>query len=88
MSSDPNTVAALIDRMERLGLVMRAPDPKDRRARRVQLKPLGRKRFSALRRIALELQNEVLEVLPAEAQELFLEQLERVADACSRGPRP
>ena len=87
MSSDPNTVAALIDRMERLGLVMRVPDPKDRRARRVHLKPLGRKRFRSLRRIALELQSEVLEVLPAEAQEMFLEQLERVADSCSRGPR-
>jgi MarR family transcriptional regulator, transcriptional regulator for hemolysin len=88
MSSDPNTVASLIDRMERLGLVDRAPDPEDRRARRVRLKPLGRKRFVALRKIALDLQAEVLDVLPADARESFLEQLERVADACSTAPRP
>jgi DNA-binding MarR family transcriptional regulator len=87
MSSDPNTVASLLERMERLGLVERVRDPKDHRARRVRLKPLGRRRFGAIRRIALNLQSEVLEVLPAEVRESFLEQLERVAEACSSALR-
>ena len=87
MSSDPNTVASLLDRMERLGLVDRVPDPRDRRARRVRLKPLGRRRFGAIRKIALNLQTEVLEVLPADVRESFLEQLERVAEACGSAPR-
>src|SRR6266568_4677889 len=42
MSSDPNTVASLLERMERAGFVSRQKHEKDRRARRLRLKALGR----------------------------------------------
>src|SRR5690606_32866568 len=41
MSSDPNTVAALLERMERAGLVERQTHEKDGRANRLRLKPRG-----------------------------------------------
>src|SRR5437764_14415593 len=41
MSSDPNTVAALLERMEQAGLVERQAHEKDRRANRLRLKRSG-----------------------------------------------
>ncbi|HZV34977.1 MAG TPA: MarR family transcriptional regulator, partial [Verrucomicrobiae bacterium] len=82
MSSDPNTIAALLERMEKNGLVERKPHEQDRRAYRISLKPVGRKKYDEVREIALTLQMEVLSVLPAEKQEEFLKHLEWVSDAC------
>src|ERR1051325_8702415 len=42
MASDPNTIASLIERMEKADWLARAPHEKDRRAYRLQLRPLGR----------------------------------------------
>ncbi len=82
MSSDPNTIAALLERMELAGWVTRQPDPLDRRARLVRLTAEGRRRYVRARAIALALQDEVLAVLPGRSRAVFLAQLERVADAC------
>src|SRR5205809_5820559 len=41
MSSDPNTVASLLERMEAAGLVQRQTHEKDRRARRLRLRAGG-----------------------------------------------
>jgi DNA-binding MarR family transcriptional regulator len=91
MSSDPNTVASLLGRMERRGLVQRCPHPRDRRARCLRLRAKGLQKFLEVRRLALRLQKEVLSVLPKAERERFLEQLERVAQTCWRaavGDRP
>ncbi len=82
MSSDPNTVASLLRRMEEAGLVLRAPHETDRRAHRIQMRPPGRKKYEAARALAIELQTEVLAVLPAPEREQFLVHLDAVADAC------
>jgi DNA-binding MarR family transcriptional regulator len=82
MSSDPNTVASLLERMEKVSYVERSPHERDRRAHRIRLLPKGRKTYEAAREIALELQGEVLSVLPEANREQFLEQLALVADAC------
>ncbi|HWF18097.1 MAG TPA: MarR family transcriptional regulator [Verrucomicrobiae bacterium] len=82
MSSDPNTIAALLERMEKSGLVERKQHELDRRAYRISLKPIGRKKYDEVREIALTLQMEVLSVLPQEKQEEFLKHLELVSDAC------
>lgn len=82
MSSDPNTIAALLERMEKNGLVERKPHETDRRAYRISLKPIGRKKYEEVREIALTLQMEILSVLPGEKQEEFLKHLELVSDAC------
>jgi DNA-binding MarR family transcriptional regulator len=82
MGSDPNTVASLLERMERSGLLERRPHEKDRRAHRLHLKPEGRSTYGKAREAALALQAEALSVLPAGEREKFLEHLALVADAC------
>jgi DNA-binding MarR family transcriptional regulator len=84
MSSDPNTIASLLERMEKNGLIERSKDRVDRRARRLHLLPQGRKAYKAARAVALDLQTEVLASLPESEREKFLEHLARIADACNR----
>lgn len=84
MSSDPNTIASLLERMEAAGWLERLPHAKDRRAKLVRLRPAGRRKFHQLRRLALELQNEVLQTLPETGRDAFLEELAQIADACRR----
>jgi len=82
MSSDPNTIASLLERMEANGLVQRRPHEKDRRANRVALLPVAKEKYEAIRDEALGLQSHVLEQLPEAEREKFLEQLETIAEAC------
>lgn len=82
ISSDPNTIASLLERMEKNGLIERSEDAADRRVRRIRLLPRGRQIYKALRSVAIDLQAEVLEALPEPDRERFLEQLTLVADAC------
>src|SRR6266850_4341050 len=82
MSSDPNTVASLLERMGRAGLVSRTPHESDRRAHRLRLKPLGRRKYESARALAVSMQEEVLQVLPECRREPFLEDLDAVGQAC------
>lgn len=82
MTSDPNTIASLLERMEALGLVERKAHEKDRRAYQIQLKPIGKQKYEEAREIAVVLQKEILSVLPQEKREEFLENLALVAQAC------
>lgn len=82
MSSDANTIASMLERMETIGLVERREHERDRRAKRIILKPLGKRKYEEVREIALVLQMEILAVLPEEKREEFLKHLALVADAC------
>src|SRR5688572_951411 len=82
MTSDPNTVASLLQRMEEAGLVERKPHEKDKRAHRIQLRDAGKRKYEAARQVAVDLQSDILSVLPVERREEFLEDLTLVADAC------
>jgi DNA-binding MarR family transcriptional regulator len=82
MSSDPNTIASLVERMAEAGLVERWPDEQDRRARRLRVTAAGRRRYAAAREIAVALQAEVLAALPEDRREPFLADLATLADAC------
>ena len=82
MSSDPNTVASLLERMEKAGFVERQAHEKDRRAHWLRLRPRARRRYEAAREIAVSMQAEVLNALPVEEREKFLEELDAVARAC------
>jgi len=84
MTSDPNTVGSLLERMEAAGLVARRQHEKDRRAHRIQLSATGRRKYVAARKIAIALQSEVLTVLQEADREPFLEHLALVAEACRR----
>ena len=82
MRSDPNTVASLLERMEKSGLLERRQHEKDRRAHRLHLKSQGKRKYRKAREVAIALQAEALGVLPAEEREHFLEYLALLAGAC------
>ena len=82
MSSDPNTVASLVERMEHAGLLERNAHETDRRARSLRLLPTGRRKYEDARDIAVDLQSEALAVLQVNRREEFLEHLALVAEAC------
>jgi len=82
MTSDPNTVASLLERMEKAGLLERKPHEKDRRAYRIQPRSAGKRKYEEARAIAVELQTEVLTALPARKREEFLNHLTALAEAC------
>lgn len=82
ISSDPNTIASLLERMEANQLVQRTAHESDRRAHRIRISTLGKKTYKAARSIALDLQTAVLASLPENEREHFFEQLETVAEAC------
>ena len=83
MSSDPNTVASLLDRMERAGFIERKRHEKDRRAHRILTLAKGEATYEQAREIAVGLQSEVLASLPEEQRESFLETLTEIAEACT-----
>src|SRR5688500_13689319 len=60
MSSDPNTIASLLERMEKAGLVKRQTHEKDRRANSLRLRSLGRRKYEIARETAVSLQTEIL----------------------------
>ncbi len=82
MSSDPNTIASLVRRMERQGLIQRLTPPEDRRAYGLALQPAGYRKYRQVRRRAWALQRLILSALPEAARKSFLAQLEIVANAC------
>ncbi len=82
MSSDPNTVASLLERMEVAGWVERKPHEQDKRAHRIRLLAAGQRTYVQARKVAVALQGEVLSVLPVGRREKFLADLAAVADAC------
>jgi DNA-binding MarR family transcriptional regulator len=84
MSSDPNTVASLLERMEEAGWIERQAHERDRRAYRIRLLPSGQDKYREVRDVAVGLQSDVLADLPESERERFLEQLEVVAMACRR----
>lgn len=82
MSSDPNTIASLLSRMEKLGWIKRETHERDRRANRLHVTAAGKRKFAEARPTAVDLQARVLAALPETEREKFLESLEQIADAC------
>ena len=83
MASDPNTITATVRRMEVAGLIRRTPHETDRRAKRVTILPEGQRIFLEAQALALDLQKTVLSPLSRAESALFLELLERIAQACA-----
>jgi DNA-binding MarR family transcriptional regulator len=82
LASDPNTIAALVERMERNGWIIREPHEKDRRANRLRLLPAGLRQYNSVRGIAVDLQAEVLAAWSENEREQFLESLARISERC------
>jgi DNA-binding MarR family transcriptional regulator len=56
---DASSLTGLIDRTERLGLVVRRPDPTDRRAQRIFLTEQGKSRLRELEPVIAQVQERV-----------------------------
>jgi len=82
LASDPNTIGALMERMERCGWIARVPCDQDRRANRLRLLPAGHRQYSRVREIAITLQAEVMANWSEKKREEFLENLAWVSERC------
>jgi DNA-binding MarR family transcriptional regulator len=82
MASDPNTIASLVERMEKAGLIERRTHERDRRANLLLMLPKGKERYLQAREIALSLQAEILSGFSPEEREIFLQNLASLADSC------
>jgi MarR family transcriptional regulator, lower aerobic nicotinate degradation pathway regulator len=86
MGIDPSALVSLIDELEHAGLAKRRPHPKDRRAREVVITPKGRRLLDRGRRMAFEVEDEVLQGLSATERRDLLKLLRRALD--SSPPQP
>ena len=82
MTSDPNTIAAMMGRMEKAALIHRDPDPRDRRSRIVSPTAEGRKIFKIARERALALEKEALRGLSTAERTKFIDVLASLAQSC------
>jgi DNA-binding MarR family transcriptional regulator len=72
---DKSVISATIDSLEAKGLVVRAPDPRDRRARRPTLTPRGRKACLRASAATEKVEQELLDLLDPSRRDAFLEVL-------------
>jgi DNA-binding MarR family transcriptional regulator len=86
MGIDPSTMVALIDQLEDAGLAERRTCPRDRRAREVAITAKGRRHLERGRRIAAEVEDEVLGGLSASDRRDLLKLLRRALE--SSPPQP
>ena len=72
---DKSVISATLDTLEVKGLVVRTPDPSDRRARRPKLTPRGRKLCQRATDVTQKAEQELLDQLDPAQREAFLEVL-------------
>jgi DNA-binding MarR family transcriptional regulator len=88
MEVEPITVARLIDRMERRGIVERRPDPKDRRVWRLHLCPTAQPLLAELHEARTALARSITSGLDPEAIEELSDTLMTMKAALTHEPRP
>lgn len=86
MSIDPSTMVSLIDQLESAGLAKRRPHPTDRRKREVAITPKGRRVLERARRLAMQVEEDVLRGLTGTERRQLLTLLRRALG--SAPPQP
>ena len=81
MGIDPSTMVSLIDQLEAAGLAKRRPRPTDRRAREVVITPKGRRVLEQARRLAMQVEDDVLRALSPAERRRMLALLRRAVDS-------
>jgi DNA-binding MarR family transcriptional regulator len=81
MGVDPSTMVSLIDQLETAGLAKRRPHATDRRARAVAVTAKGRRVLERGRRMAMQVEDEVLHGLTAAERRELLTLLRRALDS-------
>lgn len=77
-SVEQPTMAATLSRMERDGLIMRSPDPGDRRSMLIALSPLAREKMAAVAAAGMAVNAEALADLTAAEQAQFYALLQKI----------
>lgn len=72
---DKSVITATLDSLEGKGLVVRAPDPRDRRVRRPTLTPRGRKACLRATAATEKVEHDLLDLLEPRQRDAFLEAL-------------
>ncbi|WFU15842.1 MarR family winged helix-turn-helix transcriptional regulator [Bradyrhizobium sp. CB3481] len=85
---DRNNVSLIADKLEARGLLKRAVNGADRRARELYITPTGRKLWRAYRPKIRQANDRILTALTAKEKELFLEMLVRVVEGNRIHARP
>lgn len=78
---DKTTLVSVLDRLEARDLVQRSPDPRDRRARVVQLTDHGRYMLDVAEITVRDVERAVLDCVPADDREPLLRALPNLVDA-------
>ena len=78
------TMANTLNRMERDGLIVRTPDPNDRRSALVSLTPLGLERTVGAFEAAVEVNGIATNALKPEEREVFYGMMRRIVAALER----
>jgi DNA-binding MarR family transcriptional regulator len=86
MGIDPSTMVSLVDQLESAGLAKRRPSSRDRRAREVIITPKGRRTLERGRRMAAQVEGEVLRGLTAAERRELLALMRRALE--SAPPQP
>jgi DNA-binding MarR family transcriptional regulator len=76
--TDPMTLVRVLDRMQRDDWIERRPDPLDRRAHRLHLKPASEPVLAEIMRIGEKARNEALAGISADEREQMMILLEKV----------
>jgi DNA-binding MarR family transcriptional regulator len=78
MGVEPMTVCAYLDKLEKLGLVERKPDPKDRRAKNVMTTGSADALIAAVRAQSADLYEDIQAGLDAETRETFFQAMKTI----------
>ncbi len=82
------TMANTLNRMERDGLIVRTPDPNDRRSARVSLSALGLERSEAAFRVAAQVNAVATAALTPQEREQFFDMMRRIISALDEDTAP
>ena len=85
---DRNSTSLLVGSLETKGFVVRRVSEADRRVRQVRLTPKGERLLNKLHPHALELQQQILDVLDPAERKLFINLLVRIIEANAERARP
>jgi DNA-binding MarR family transcriptional regulator len=88
MTLDRTTISTLVFRLEQQGLIERAVNGADRRARELRLTPAGKAMHDRVRPKTQAAQERILGVLTATERRTFVEMLSRVIEANEAYARP
>jgi len=83
IDTDPMTISGILDRLEKRGLIERAPDPTDSRAKVATLTPAGRHLFDSARAVGFAMYEQALEGVSPEQRSQVITVLEKMRDNLS-----